>query len=266
MFLEYQKGNSILHRLDIRTKGLGFIVVVIAAFLFTAPEYNLIILILCLALMRKVRMPASRLMMMLKPLIPILILIILFSALSYSPDFFQHSLSKNVLFSMGFMRCTVGGILLGISLSIRILTMVIASTLLTYSTPIDDFIHILRLMRVSHKIAFVLTTGIRFIPTMDKKSRQIIDAQRTRGANFQEGGLVQKIKAYIPVMVPMIVESLRMSDNLAMAMLNRGFGASKNRTIMNELNPGWRDVIITIVLLVLMTLLIYLKYLGYGKI
>ncbi|MGD9899343.1 MAG: energy-coupling factor transporter transmembrane protein EcfT [Calditrichaceae bacterium] len=266
MFLEYQKGNSILHRLDIRTKGLGFIVVVIAAFLFTAPEYNLIILILCLALMRHIRMPASRLEMMLKPLIPILILIILFSAVSYSPEYFQKPMSQKVLFSAGFMTCTVGGILLGISLSIRILTMVIASTLLTYSTPIDDFIHILRLMRVSHKIAFVLTTGMRFIPTMDKKSRQIIEAQRTRGANFHEGGLVRKIKAYIPVMVPMIVESLRMSENLAMAMLNRGFGASKNWTVMDELNPGIKDAVITISLLFIITLLIYLKILGYGKI
>ncbi len=266
MFLEYQKGNSILHRLDIRTKGLGFIVVVIAAFLFTAPGYNLIILFLCLALMRQIRMPASRLMMMLKPLIPILILIVLFSAVSYTPEFFQKPMSRKVLFSAGFMTCTVGGILLGISLSIRILIMVIASTLLTYSTPIDDFIHILRMMRVSHKIAFVVTTGMRFIPTMDKKSQQIIEAQRTRGANFHEGGLVRKIKAYIPVMVPMIVESLRMSENLAMAMLNRGFGASKNWTIMDELHPGIKDAVITIVLLIVITILIYLKILGYGKI
>ena len=115
------------------------------------------------------------------------------------------------------------------------------------------------------KISFILTTGMRFIPTMEKKAQQIIDAQRARGAKFHQGGLVKKIKAYIPVMIPMIVESLRMSENLAMAMLNRGFGAKKNWTVIEELNPGMRDLIITMLLLLIITGVFYAKIQGYGK-
>lgn len=268
MFLEYNQGDTFLHNLDVRTKVIGFIVLVVSTFLFTSPVYNFIILLICIFLMMAIKMPLSKLKTTFKPLFPILILIVLLSSVSYSPEYFQKRMSQTVLFSFfsdNAIVCTIGGLLLGLSLSIRIFTMVIASTLLTYTTPIDDFIHILRIMRVSHKITFVLTTGMRFVPTMEKKAHQIIEAQRVRGANFHEGNLIRKIKAYIPVMVPMIVESLRMSENLAMAMLNRGFGASKNWTIINELNMQFKDVVIIIILLIIISAIIYLKILGYGK-
>jgi len=155
--------------------------------------------------------------------------------------------------------------LFGLSLSLRIITMVIASTIFTMTTPIDDLLYLLRKLRVSYKIGFVLSTGLRFIPTMEKKANQIIEAQRSRGARFKQGNMIRRIMAYVPVMVPMIVESLRMSENLAMAMVNRGFGATKNWSVVDELQPRAVDYWLSVLLSVVLAAVIYLRMLGFGK-
>ncbi len=268
MFLEYQQENTILHNLDIRTKGLGFIIIIMASFLFSNPLYNLIIFLVCLILAYLVHLPLQKLTRIVKPLVPILVLIIILASFSYKPDTFQNKFSKTVLFSVFsdyYITCTIGGFLFGLSLSIRIFTMVIASTLFTYTTSIDHFLLVLRKIRISYKIAFILATGVRFIPTMEKKVHQIIDAQKTRGISFNSGGLLQKVRAYIPVMIPMIVESLRMSENLAMAMLNRGFGASKNWTVIEDLHPQTRDIIVSIILFFTGVIILYIKNLDMGN-
>lgn len=268
MFIEYTSGGTFLHHLDVRTKGLGFLFVIISAFLFSNPAFNFVILILCLILGSAIRMPFQHFYNMFKPLIPILVLIIIFASISYHPDSFTNAYSRQILFSIfsdNYLVCTMGGILFGISLSLRIITMVIASTLFTMTTPIDEILYILKKMRVSYKFGFIFTTGLRFIPTMEKKAHQIIDAQRSRGSKFHKGNIIQKIRAYIPVMIPMIVESLRMSENLAMAMLNRGFGATKNWTILDELKPRWIDYILSVLLALCLSGTIYIRMLGFGK-
>jgi energy-coupling factor transport system permease protein len=141
---------------------------------------------------------------------------------------------------------------------------VIASTLLTYTTQIDDFLQVLRKLRFSYKVAFIITTALRFIPTMEKKAQQIIEAQRARGTKFQGTNFIKRIKAYIPIMIPMIVESLRMSENLAMAMLNRGFGATPNWTVMWEIRARPVDVMASIAFLLILGLIFYIKSANYG--
>lgn len=268
MFLEYQAGHSFLHRLDVRTKLIGFLLIIVAAFLFSHPLYNMVILIGCLLLAYGVKISLQKLKITFFTLLPIVVLIILLSAVSYHPDSFQKPLSRIVLFTFfpgKFLRCTVGGILLGISLSLRIFTLVISSTILTYTTSLDDFLQLLRKVRVSYKISFIITTAIRFIPTMENKAQQIIEAQQARGAQFDNTGLFKRIKAYIPIMIPMIVESLRMSENLAMAMLNRGFGATRQWTVLQEIKARPIDVIMSIIFLAALTFLFFIKAAHYGN-
>jgi energy-coupling factor transport system permease protein len=268
VFLEYQQGNTFLHRLDARTKLAGFLLIIIAVFLFSNPWYNLTVLLVCVLLGFSIRISVKKLKTTFLTLLPILILIILLSAISYDPSAFQNPFSKIILFSFlpgDLIVGTVGGLLMGISLSLRIFTLVISSTILTFTTPIDDFLQILKKMHVSYKIAFIITTAIRFIPTMEKKAQQIIEAQRARGAKFQDSHFINRIKAYVPVMIPMIVESLRMSENLAMAMLNRGFGATPHWTVLQEIKAGPMDIVLSIFFLILLGLLILLKTANYGS-
>jgi energy-coupling factor transporter transmembrane protein EcfT len=122
--------------------------------------------------------------------------------------------------------------------------MVLASTIITFSTPIEDILQLLKKMKLPHQLAFVITTGLRFIPTMQKKAEMIKEAQQARGADIGSGGLISGIKSYIPILIPMIVDSLRMSDNLAVAMLNRGFGAMKTTTNLYEIKMKMKDYLI----------------------
>jgi energy-coupling factor transport system permease protein len=268
MLIEYTEGSSFIHRLDVRTKSLAFLVIVVAAFVFSNPVYNLLVLLICVYPGLMIRLPFGHVNRLLRPLIPVFILIILFASFSYQPESFSRPYARKILFSVtsgGYMTCTVGGILFGLSLSLRIITMVIASTIFTMTTPIDDLLYLLRKLRVSYKFGFVLSTGLRFIPTMEKKANQIIEAQRSRGARFRQGNMIRRIMAYIPVMVPMIVESLRMSENLAMAMVNRGFGATKNWSVVDELQPRPADYWLSVLLSLVMAGVIYLRLLGFGK-
>ncbi len=268
MFLEYHAGNSFIHRLDVRTRLFGFLLIIVAAFLFSDPLYNLVIVIGCLWLVYRMKISFQKLKITFLTLLPILILIIILSALSYRPDAFQKPLSRTVLFSLlpgDIITCTIGGILLGISLSLRIFTLVIASTILTYTTSLDDFLQVLRKIKVSYKVAFIITTALRFIPTMENKAQQIIEAQRARGARFDNTGLYKRIKAYIPVMIPMIVESLRMSENLAMAMVNRGFGATSQWTVLTEIKARPIDVIVSFIFFIALAFLFFMKAAHYGN-
>jgi energy-coupling factor transport system permease protein len=99
MFLEYQPGNSLLHRLDVRTKSFGFLLIIIAVFLFSNPLYNLAVFSGCLLLAFSIRMSIQKLKSAFLTLFPILVLIIFLSSFSYHPDSFQKPMSKIVLFS-----------------------------------------------------------------------------------------------------------------------------------------------------------------------
>ena len=266
MLLEYKDKNTYLHRLDIRTKGLYFFILTAAAFMFPDPIYNVGLLILIVLVAVSVGMPFGRVWSTLKPLIPILVIIVGVTAMSYPPGKFMLPSSKIVVFSLfsDTIEATRGGFLYGTSLSLRILLIVIASTVLTYTSPIDHFLQLLRKMRIPYKFAFIVATGIRFIPTMEKKSRQIIDAQRIRGADFNSGGAVSRIRAFLPIMVPMIVSSIRMSENLAMSMVNRGFGSKPEVTEVDELHAHGVDYIFSILGLLLLALVIYARTMGNG--
>jgi energy-coupling factor transport system permease protein len=142
--------------------------------------------------------------------------------------------------------------------------MILVSTIITFSTPIEDILQLLKKMKLPHQLAFVIATGIRFIPTMQRKSEMIQEAQRARGAEIGKGGIVKSIKSYIPVLIPMIVDSLRMSDNLAIAMLNRGFGAMKTTTDLHDIRMLLRDYIICIGLTLIIIAALWAKSLNIG--
>jgi energy-coupling factor transport system permease protein len=136
---------------------------------------------------------------------------------------------------------------------------------LIYCTPLDDFLQVLQKLHMPYQLAFVLTTAIRFVPTMEHKTENILEAQRARGSQVGSGNFITRIRTYIPVMVPMMVEAVRMSETLAVAMLNRGYGARPRATPLKELKMEPRDYTLSILFLVLILAGIILKYLGLGQ-
>jgi len=268
MFLDYVPGNSLLHRLDIRTKCLGFLAISVLAFIFTNPLHNFALALLTIIIAKQIDMPFATIKRLLKPLIPIFILMFLVTGISYPVIKFSIPMAQHNLFSIfpgDRIIVTSGGLLYGLTFIFRIFVMVVSSTILTYTTSIDDFLELLQKMRLPYEVAFIVATGIRFIPTMEKKAQQVIIAQKARGNDALSGGVIRRVKSYIPVMIPLIVDSIRMSEHLAIAMQNRCFGAFKKRTSLNEIKMSVMDYLFSFLLIVVLIMAIYLRFNNWGR-
>lgn len=267
MFLEYYPGRSLVHRLDVRTKMVAFVVLMVILFLFRDPLYNLGVVLAVAGIAALARLPFRRLWGVLGPLLPIFVIIMVITGYTYPASSFSSEAARRVLFYSwpgGHLPVSAGGVLYGLTLMLRILIMVVSSSILTLTTPLDDFLQLLRKLHFPYELSFVITTGIRFVPTMEKKASMVLEAQKSRGALIETGGIIQRIKAYVPVMVPMIVDSIRMSENLACAMLNRGYGATPNWTTLRRLSMSGRDAIVLVASVALATAAILATGHGYG--
>lgn len=262
MFIEYLPRQTYLHSLDVRSKIIGFAGFSLLLFMFANPLYNLVLASFVGILAYSARLPIKKIGRLLAPLIPVYILIMVFSSFT-RPDSFLSPLNQTVLFYLlpqQKIGMTIGGILTGCTLLIRLLNMIIASSLVTLTTPIDDFIQLFNKLKFPYEFSFVVTTALRFIPTMDRKRLLIIDAQKSRGAKLDDKGIVGQIKGAIPIMVPMMVNSIMMANNLSKAMLNRGYGCSVHRTALRQISFKKRDYAACLLVLMIVISGIYLRF------
>lgn len=249
MLTEFVPLDSLLHRLDVRTKMAWFVVLVVIVFFFDHPIPSALVTVFLFALFPLFSIPMKGLVRLSSMLLPILIILFAMTAFTNDPSRFHDPFSQTVLFSLFANQngaLTVGGLMLGATIALRILVMVTGSLLLTYTTPLDDFVQLARKFRVPYVATFIGTTALRFIPTLEINAAMILDAQQARGADFADKGFVRRIRAYSWLMIPMIVDTIRMSENLAAAMVNRGFGSSKHVTSLSELHMNQRDVALLI--------------------
>jgi len=263
MFVEYLPGNTLIHRLDVRTKMFGFLGIIILAFLFQDPIYQLLFATFSIFLGYWIKIPLQKIKGMLVPLIPIFITILLFTGFTYAPERFDKVYAQTVLFYAlpgDRLGATVGGLLMGTTFLLRLMSMMIASSVLTLTTSLDDFIQFFHKMKVPVELSMVLTTAIRFMPTLDKKRRLIIEAQKARGANFKNKGIIGPIRSYLPIMIPMFINSILMANSLSMAMLNRGYGLTRTWTSMREISFASRDYWTISLIVLLLTLALFVRF------
>jgi energy-coupling factor transport system permease protein len=251
--------------LDVRTKTLAFLMMTVLVFLFSSPVYNLALTLVSLSLTLSVGLTFNVVLGKVKPLVVIFLSIIVLTGISYAPNHFVTPLGRSVIGSSFGLFLTVGGLLYGLTYLLRILVMVLVSSALIYCTPLDAFLELLRKLKMPYQLAFVLTTAIRFVPTMEKKTESILDAQRARGSRVGTGSFMDRIRTYIPVMVPMMVEAVRMSEVLAVAMLNRGYGASAVATPLRELKMETTDYLLSGLFVVGTLGGVLLRLRGYGQ-
>lgn len=264
MRFEYQPGNTLLHRLDVRAKLWIFLGFMIATFLFGHWLPNLLLTVVAAALLLWAGIGIGGLLRLVAPLAFIVVIVVVFAAFGFSPSPSSSASVREVIFSFpdGVLPLTMGGMFYGISLGLRILTMVMLTTLLLVVTPIDHFVAALRQARVPHFIVFIVMTALRFIPTMQHRAEQVLDAQRARGSRIDRGGLVSRVRAYIPIMVPLLTSGIRMSDDLAAAMINRGYGATKRPTALLILHAVPRDYVAVALAAAVLAALVVLRFQG----
>lgn len=238
-------------RSDVRSRCLLFAAAVTASFLFTSPIAHLTLSLGAVAVAAGFRLRA--LTRLLAPLATLLVLILLFAALIPSADADPRVLVT--LWPDG-PSVTSGGLLHGAILVSRIVTMVGASAALLRTTPVEQFTALLQMLRAPNVMVFLVTTALRFIPTLRMRSSQIRDAQRVRGARLGEGGPVARIKASATIMIPLLTCGIRMSEQLSTAMLSRGYGITRQPTRLITLTWSWRDSLVTLAAIALVVVAI----------
>lgn len=153
------------------------------------------------------------------------------------------------IWQFGFLTITESGINTAIFVAVRIITLVLVSSVLTYTTsPTDltDGIEILlkplTVFHIKvHEIAMMMTIALRFIPTLLEETDKIMSAQKARGADLESGSILKRIKALIPILIPLFVSAFRRAYELAMAMESRCYHGGNGRTRMKKLKYSGRD-------------------------
>jgi energy-coupling factor transport system permease protein len=240
---QYYPAESIIHRLDARVKlVITFFYILSLFFVNTFVGYLFVIIVLGLA----VKASKVPLKFMLKGIKSIMI-IILFTA---GINIFMTQ-GDTVLFQKGIITITQEGVFLAIKMCIRLILLIIGSSILTLTTtPIqltDGIEYLLRPWKKigvpAHEIAMMMTIALRFIPTLLDETDKIMKAQQARGADFDTGNVIQKAKSLIPILVPLFISAFRRADDLAMAMEARCYHGDENRTRMNEMKYQKADYV-----------------------
>ena len=232
---QYFPGNSCIHRLDPRTKLIALVVYIIA--LFSAGSwltYGVAFAFLAVSIALS-KIPLKAIVRGMKPLVFILIFTGILNL------FFTAG--ETVLVSFWKITITMEGVTRAIFMVIRILMLISATFLLTYTTSpisltdgLESLLSPLKKIRLPmHELAMMMCIALRFIPTLIEETDKIISAQKARGADFENGKLMERVKALVPILVPLFISAFRRADELATAMECRCYHGGDGRTKMKLL-------------------------------
>ncbi len=262
-FGQYYPVDSFVHRLDPRFKLLFLIAFIVAIFL-ASNFYGLaacaFVLVLTIALSK---VPFKKILRSVRGIL----FLVLFTAVL---NVFFYA-GETVYWSWGILSITLEGIIFSAFLVIRLVLLVTCSSMLTYTTTpvaltdgIESLLYPLKFIRFPvHELALIMSIALRFIPILTDETERIQNAQKARGADFESGGLVKKIRAIVPILIPLLLSALRRADELGDAMDARCYMGDKHRTKYKKLVFSWRDLVGTIVGVALITGVVLMKiYLG----
>lgn len=238
---QYFPGESPIHRLDPRMKIVLTTAYIMMLFLAVNP-LGLAVGILFLVFAYGIsKIPAAMIAKSIKPVLPI----ILFTSILN-----MFFIDGQILVKWWVFKITLQGLTTAIVMSIRIVCLIAGTSLMTYTTSpiaLTDGIERLcsplkRFKLPVHELAMMMTIALRFIPTLVEETDKIISAQKARGADLESGGLMQRARALIPILIPLFVSAFRRADELAMAMTCRCYRGGEGRTRMKQLKIQLRDI------------------------
>lgn len=239
---QFFPGNSVIHKIDPRVKILLIISYIV--FLFVANNFVSLgfMVLVTVAIVLLTKIPVK---MYFKGLKAIMFIILFTSVLNM---FYG---SGEPIWQWGFLKITLNGISNAVFISIRIVALIFISCVLTYTTSPTDLTDALeRLMKPLtvfhikvHEIAMMMTIALRFVPTLLEETDKIMNAQKARGANMDSGGLIKRVKAMMPVLVPLLVSSFNRAYELAVAMECRCYRGGGGRTRMKVLKAETKDAV-----------------------
>lgn len=259
MLGQYFPGNSVVHRLDPRTKIIGTLVLISSIFLAENYQAYSILAVFTSLLILLAQIP---LIMILRSLKPLWIIIIL--------TFGIHIFTTpgTIMYAFGPLSVTQEGLRQGFLMSFRLVFLIMSSSLLTFTTsPVVLTDGIERLLKPFkkigmpvHELAMMMTIALRFIPTLLEETDRIMKAQTARGANFTSGNLLRRAQNMIPLLVPLFISAFRRADDLATAMESRCYRGGDHRTRMKQLKITSLDWAAYSILVLLFGILVGLRF------
>jgi len=232
---QYFPGNSLVHRLDPRTKLIAVVLYIIALFLAKSfASYGIMLAVLALSISIS-KVPLKSILRGMKPILFIAIFTAILN-LFYTPG-------THVLVKFWIITITLEAVLNAFFMVVRIMMLIAGTFLLTYTTSpilltdgLEALMNPLKKIKVPvHELSMMMSIALRFIPTLIEETDKIMSAQRARGADFESGNLVQRAKALIPLLVPLFISAFRRADELAIAMECRCYHGGEGRTRLRQL-------------------------------
>lgn len=251
---QFFPGNSLLHKLDPRTKLICVILYIVALFMAKSVwTYGMLFVILAVCIkVSKVGLKA-----ILNGMKPVFVILVFTGILNL---FYTSGGTELVHFWI--FTITSEGLKRAIFMIVRIMMLISGTFLMTYTTSpialtdgLETLFGPLKKIKVPvHELAMVMSIALRFIPTLIEETDKIMSAQKARGADFESGNLVDKVKAMVPLMVPLFVSAFRRADELATAMECRCYHGGEGRTRMKQLHMELRDYMALTLFVVLVVL------------
>ncbi|MEY8337882.1 energy-coupling factor transporter transmembrane component T [Lachnospiraceae bacterium 62-35] len=237
---QYYPVDSELHRMDPRTKLFGTMIFIVSLFLADNLWGYLLATLFLVCVIRISKVPFS---FMVRGLRAVFILLL------FSVSFNLFLTGGEPVFQMGFLKITREGIRMAFFMALRLVYLVIGSSVMTLTTTPNELtdglekgLGFLKKIGVPvHEIAMMMSIALRFIPILVEETDKIMKAQMARGADFESGGLIQKAKSMIPLLVPLFISAFRRATDLAMAMEARCYRGGEGRTKMKPLKYESRD-------------------------
>ncbi len=229
---QYYPAESVIHRMDPRTKLAATAVYIISLFTFKSIAGYLVAGLFLVLVIKLSKVPFSYIVRGLKPILFLLVFTAGFN-LFLTPG-------EAILFEAGFLKITLEGLKTALFMAIRLIFLIIGSSLMTFTTTpnrlTDGLEHVMNPLKKFkvpvHEISMMMSIALRFIPILLEETDKIMKAQTARGADFETGGLIKKAKSLIPLLVPLFISAFRRANDLAMAMEARCYRGGEGRTKM----------------------------------
>ena len=232
---QYFPGNSVIHKLDPRTKLIFLVAYIVALFLASGWVSYALLFVFLAAVIKVSTIPVKSIVRGMKPLV----LILVFTGILNL--FFTGG--EKVLVKFWVVTITMEGLTRAIFMMARILMLITGTFLLTFTTSpisltdgLESLMNPLKVLKVPvHELSMMMCIALRFIPTLIEETDKIMCAQKARGADFESGNLMERVKALVPILVPLFISAFRRADELATAMECRCYHGGEGRTKMKLL-------------------------------
>ena len=243
---QYFPGDTVIHRMDPRTKLLFTVFYIVALFMAkTLLTYGIMfgVLAVCVLLSK------IKLKVLLRSMRAVVLIVVITGLLNlfYTPG----EPGQSPLVAFWVFKIYPAGVRAALFMIVRIVLLICCTFLLTYTTSpilitdgLESLLGPLKKIKMPvHELAMMMSIALRFIPTLIEETDKIMSAQKARGANFDTGNLIQKAKALVPLLVPLFISAFRRADELAVAMECRCYHGGEGRTKLRQLRYVFRDYV-----------------------